>query len=43
VLITGWGEDHESGPNDRSATDTIIAKPVTLVSLRAALARAAAG
>jgi CheY-like chemotaxis protein len=43
VLITGWGEDPESGPNDRSATDAIIAKPVTPVSLRAALARAAAG
>ncbi len=43
VLITGWGENPEGGPDDRSATDAIIAKPVTPVSLRAVLARAAAG
>jgi CheY-like chemotaxis protein len=42
VLITGWGEDPEGRPDDRRAADVIIAKPVTPVSLRAALARAAA-
>jgi signal transduction histidine kinase len=42
VLITGWGEDPEGRPEDRRAADVIIAKPITPVSLRAALARAAA-
>lgn len=42
VLVTGWGEDPVGRPEDRKAVDVIIAKPVTSVSLRAALARAAA-
>ena len=42
VIITGWGDDPVGRPEDRRAADIIIAKPVTPVSLRAALARAAA-
>ena len=42
VLITGWGDDPQGKPEDRAAADSIIAKPVTPVSLRTVLARAAA-
>jgi len=39
VLITGWGENPERSPADRGTADLVIAKPVTSVVLRAALAR----
>jgi FixJ family two-component response regulator len=42
VLLTGWGDDPAGRPEERAAVDVVIAKPVTAVSLRAALARAAA-
>ena len=42
VLVTGWGENPERSPADRSIADLVIEKPVTSVSLRAALARVAA-
>jgi len=42
VLVTGWGDNPEAPAEYRRAADLIIAKPVTAVSLRAALARAAA-
>jgi signal transduction histidine kinase/CheY-like chemotaxis protein len=42
VLLTGWGDNPAGRPEERAAVDLVIAKPVTAVSLRAALARAAA-
>jgi CheY-like chemotaxis protein/anti-sigma regulatory factor (Ser/Thr protein kinase) len=39
VLVTGWGENPERSPADRSIADLVLEKPVTSVSLRAALAR----
>jgi GAF domain-containing protein/CheY-like chemotaxis protein len=37
-LLTGWGEAPAAKPEDRAAADFVIAKPVTLDGLRAALA-----
>jgi len=42
VLLTGWGNNPEGRPEERAAVDVVIAKPVGAVSLRAAIARAAA-
>ncbi len=42
VLVTGWGDNPDAPAADRRAADLIIAKPVTALSLRAALARATA-
>ncbi|MBI1734737.1 MAG: GAF domain-containing protein [Candidatus Rokubacteria bacterium] len=37
-LLTGWGEQPDAKPEDRAAADFVIAKPVTVDGLRAALA-----
>jgi signal transduction histidine kinase len=37
-LITGWGEEPEGSDEERQAVDFVISKPVTLDTLRAALA-----
>jgi len=37
-LLTGWGEQPLAKPEDRAAADFVIAKPVTVDGLRAALA-----
>ncbi|MBI2219111.1 MAG: GAF domain-containing protein [Candidatus Rokubacteria bacterium] len=37
-LLTGWGEQPAAKPEDRAAADFVVAKPVTLDGLRAALA-----
>jgi CheY-like chemotaxis protein/anti-sigma regulatory factor (Ser/Thr protein kinase) len=42
VLITGWGETPEQRPDDRGSADLVLAKPVTSLSLRSALARVVA-
>ena len=42
VLITGWGETPEQSPDDRGSADLVLAKPVTSLSLRSALARVVA-
>jgi GAF domain-containing protein/anti-sigma regulatory factor (Ser/Thr protein kinase) len=36
-LITGWGEQPAAKPADRAAADFVLAKPITLAGLRAAL------
>jgi signal transduction histidine kinase len=36
-LLTGWGEQPTAKPEDRAAADFVIAKPVTVDALRAAL------
>jgi GAF domain-containing protein/CheY-like chemotaxis protein len=37
-LLTGWGKQPDAKPEDRTVADFIVAKPVTVEGLRAALA-----
>ena len=37
-LLTGWGEQPIAKPEDRAAADFVIAKPVTVAGLKAAIA-----
>jgi signal transduction histidine kinase len=41
-LITGWGEEPMSKPEERATADFVLAKPITVERLRAALAHVAA-
>ena len=38
-LLTGWGEQPVAKPEDRAAADFVIAKPVTVDGLKAAIAK----
>jgi GAF domain-containing protein/anti-sigma regulatory factor (Ser/Thr protein kinase) len=38
-LITGWGEDPATKPEERATADFVLAKPITVDRLRAALAQ----
>ena len=38
-LLTGWGEEPAAKPDERAATDFVLAKPITIDRLRAALAQ----
>jgi CheY-like chemotaxis protein/anti-sigma regulatory factor (Ser/Thr protein kinase) len=37
-LLTGWGEEPAAKPEDRAAADFVLAKPITVDGLRAAVA-----
>jgi CheY-like chemotaxis protein len=38
-LITGWDEDPDATPEDRAAVDFTLTKPLTVATLRSAVAR----
>jgi CheY-like chemotaxis protein len=43
VLVTGWGDDPTGTADNKAAADVVMAKPITPMSLRAALARVVVG